>query len=232
MVRMALAAGAVATAILLGFRFSQDSNSVPKPALKIGVVNLQHCFDRDKYERIKDIEAELQKIADKNREELEALDKKARTAEDQCKAAQPGTRLREEKYLEWKRTEKELQLMGEWLKGKFTDLYNDRRIEVYNEIRRIVGAVGIEQKFDLVLKIEAPIIEEDRVETVSEKIHHRPVLFHDASVDVTHPVIERLNAEYKLKKATEGRSTEWNCPTCKTKIGGETCGKCGATKPK
>ena len=40
----------------------QDAPKEAKP-LKIGVVNLKHCFDKDRYERIAALDTELQVLA-------------------------------------------------------------------------------------------------------------------------------------------------------------------------
>ena len=46
-----------------GIASAGEPQDKDKSTFKLGVVNLRTCFDKDKFERVKEIDAELQKLA-------------------------------------------------------------------------------------------------------------------------------------------------------------------------
>src|ERR1041384_3236949 len=131
---------------------SQDGKS----QFKLGVVNLKVCFDKDRYKRVKDIDAELEK----KREEFE---KKVRDIENHISELNskldslPGDNsLRPEIYLQLGRAQSDRKFEQEYGRTMFLRFYSDRKTDVYNDIRRAVTSVAEAQKFDLVLRVEAP----------------------------------------------------------------------------
>jgi hypothetical protein len=83
--------------------------------------------------------------------------------------------------------------------------------------------IAQEQKFDLILRVEAPLLEEQDPETVTQRINNRVVLYSHENVDITPLVILRLNAEWAKTKAGGLVSREWECPVCKKKNRSGTC---------
>jgi Skp family chaperone for outer membrane proteins len=171
-------------------------------AFKLGVVNLRTCFDKEKYERVKDVDVELQKLAEEFAKKLQDIEKEMERLQEQVKGLPPGSKLRQEKLAQLKRREADLKIERDLGKSLYLDFYGDKKIEIYNEIRRVVDLIGKEQKFDLVLRIEQPLLDEQDNETVTQRINNRVVLFHAEGLDITAAVVERLNAEYKKAKAS------------------------------
>ena len=113
--------------------------------------------------------------------------------------------LRADKILQLRRLETDLKFEKEYGKAQYLDFYSDRKIEIYNEIRRVVALIAQEQKYDLILRIEAPTLNDQQdPENVTQRINNRVVLYSHDSVDITPLVVERLNAEYKKQKAAGG----------------------------
>jgi Skp family chaperone for outer membrane proteins len=150
---------------------AQDKPAAGPP--RLGVVDLSKCFDKTRYEEIKDIDEELQKMA-------EGIARKLREAD----GGDP----------------KELQKLRERLKGEYLVFYNRKKAEIYNEIRAIVDIIGRERGHTLVLRKESPRLEGDENESVGALIGQRVVLFHDPAIDITDEVLKRLNAAYAAKK--------------------------------
>jgi Skp family chaperone for outer membrane proteins len=176
---------------------------VQEKPFKLGVVNLRTCFDKDKYERVKEVDAELQKLAEEFAKKLQDIEKEMERLQEQIKGLPPGSKLRQEKLAQFKRREADLKIERDLGKSIYLEFYSDKKIEIYNEIRRVVDLIGKEQKFDLVLRIEQPLLDEMDNETVTQRINNRVVLFHTEGVDITPKVLERLNAEHKKSKDGE-----------------------------
>jgi len=195
MAALFLAAGAAPAA-------AQDKD---KGALKIGMVNLRICFDKDKFERVKEIDAELQKFADDYTKRIQDIEKKMIQIKEQAEGLPPESKLRAEKILQLRRLEVDLKFEKEYGKAQYLDFYSEKKIEIYNEIRRVVGLIAQEQKFDLILRVESPNLSDQQdPENVTQRINNRVVLFSHDNMDITNLVLERLNAEYKKQKAAGG----------------------------
>jgi Skp family chaperone for outer membrane proteins len=180
-----------------------------KSTFKLGVVNLRTCFDKDKYERVKEIDVELQKLADDYAKKIQEIEKKMVQLKEQIDGLPPESKLRADKMLQFRRLETDLKFEKEYGKAQYLDFYSEKKIEIYNEIRRIVGLIAQEQKYDLILRIEAPSLSDQQdPENVTQRINNRVVLYSHDSVDITNLVLERLNAEYKKQKAAGGDKKE------------------------
>jgi Skp family chaperone for outer membrane proteins len=173
-----------------------------KGTFKLGVVNLRICFDKDKFERVKEIDTELQKLADEYAKKIQEIEKKMVQLKEQVDGLPPESKLRADKILQLRRLETDLKFEKEYGKAQYLDFYSDKKIEIYNEIRRVVGLIAQEQKYDLILRIETPNLSDQQdPENVTQRINNRVVLYSHESVDITNLVVERLNAEYKKQKA-------------------------------
>lgn len=185
-----------------GIATAQDKE---KQGFKLGVVNLRICFDKDKYERVKEIDADLQKLADEYAKKIQDIEKKMVQLKEQIEGLPAESKLRADKILQMRRLEADLKFEKEYGKAQYLDFYSDRKIEIYNEIRRVVALIAQEQKFDLILRVESPTLSDQQdPENVTQRINNRVVLYSHESVDITNLVVERLNSEYKKQKAATG----------------------------
>lgn len=166
-------------------------------SFKLGVVNLRTCFDKDKYERVKALDAELAKLGEELAKKVKDIEAEMERLQEQIKGLPSGSKLRQEKIAQLKRLEANRKIEGDLGKTIYLDFYSDKKIEIYNEIRRVVELIAKEQKYDLVLRIEPGFLEEQDNETVTQRINNRVVLFHNEGMDITAQVVERLNAEDK-----------------------------------
>jgi Skp family chaperone for outer membrane proteins len=197
---------AVILAAAAGVASAQDKDKAP---FKLGVVNLRICFDKDKYERVKEIDTELQKLADDYAKRIQEIEKKMVQLKEQVEGLPPESKLRADKILQMRRLETDLKFEKEYGKAQYLDFYSDKKIEIYNEIRRCVALIAQEQKFDLILRVESPTLNDQQdPENVTQRINNRVVLFSHDNVDITAMVVERLNAEYKKQKAAGGEKKD------------------------
>lgn len=172
-----------------------------KPAFKLGVVNLRTCFNKS--DRMKDALAELDRRADKCKKELQDLEKKVLDLRDKKGAAERGSNLYWEKSVQLRQTEAEFEILKDMGQKRLRDYMDDATLEIYNEIRKIVDKIAQDQKFDLVLRVEAPLLNEQDPESVSQRIYSRVVLYQSESADITAPVVQNLNEEWQKQKGKE-----------------------------
>lgn len=178
-----------------------------KSSFKLGVVNLKFCFDRTKHDRIKDVDAELQTMAEDLTQRVKELETKVSIAKqklgDLDRNKQP--RLWENKRRELAVAETNLKFEKELGRARYVSFYNDKKIEVYNEVRKIVTQVAKEKEFDLVLRVEEALLEDAEqtvVLSITQRINNRVVLYHDEGVDITSMVLKRLNEDYRKQKGS------------------------------
>ena len=201
---------ALLTAVLIaaagfGVALAETPGEQDKAPFKLGVVNLRICFDKDKYERVKEVDLELQKLADDYAKRIQEIEKKMVQLKEQIEGLPAKSKLRADKILQMRRLETDLKFEKEYGKAQYLDFYSDKKIEIYNEIRRVVALIAQEQKYDLILRVEAPgLSDQQDPENVTQRINNRVVLYSHESVDITTSVVERLNAEYKKQKAAGG----------------------------
>ena len=176
-----------------------------KTSFKVGVVNLRICFDKDKFERVKEVDADLQKLADEYAKRIREIETNMVKLKEQVEGLPPESKLRADKILQLRRLEVDLKFDKEYGKAQYLDFYSDKKIEIYNEIRRVVALIAQEQKFDLILRVESPTLSDQQdPENVTQRINNRVVLFSHDNMDITNLVVDRLNAEYKKQKAAGG----------------------------
>jgi len=231
---LVLLAAALGTAAL-SLRGEAAPAQEAKPPFKLGVVNLKTCFLADKYDRIKEVREEFKGVFEEHGKQVQALEKRVRELKDQIEGLDRSQKLHEEKRRQLALVEAELKITHEIgrqrLRNQNTDIYR----EVYNEVERVIRMIGQEQKYDLILRVEQPQLEEQDEATLSLQIVSRVVLHHHESVDLTPQVMDRLNQEWKKQKAASATpAAEWECPVCKKKNKGDACAAtpgCKGKKP-
>jgi Skp family chaperone for outer membrane proteins len=86
------------------------------------------------------------------------------------------------------------------IRTKILDLSNKRRLEVYNEVVRLSGAVARERGFDLVQRVDRmPVIESGDTDLLAQ-IDRRGIVHYEPAIDITGEVVERLNKDHAARK--------------------------------
>ena len=197
----------LATLALLA-ALAPPARAAQQPPLKVGVVNLQECFDSDKCELAKEVNAELKARFAERQKRMNDLKKKGQDLRNDLDALPENAQaLREDKEKKLAFLITEIKYEEETGKKKYLDYYKSRKVEIYRKIDAAVKEVAAEQKFDLVLRMEPPIMEDleneseaRQTELAFQRINNRFVLYSAGGVDVTAAVIKSLNDEHKKKK--------------------------------
>ena len=175
--------------------------------IRVGVVNLQECFDSDKCELAKEVNVELKARFAERTKRINDLKKKGQELKEQLDALPENAHaLREDKEKKLAFIITEIKYEEEAGKKKYLDYYKQRKVEIYNKITEVVNKIAVEQKLDLVLRVEPALLEDleseteaRRTELAFQRINNRFVLFNGASTEITEAVIKKLNEEHKKK---------------------------------
>ena len=135
-------------------------------------------------------------------EELAAQNKRFRSERDalvlEVKALEE---IKDSKPAEYRAKMKELMkkdhVFGaklKWAKQEYNDKVARLTEEVYEDIRREIGKYAREKGIDLVLKIYDLPEQMKQTKSVQSKINRKHILYRARALDITKPVLERLNA--------------------------------------
>ena len=121
---------AILTALLIasagsGVALAETPGEQEKTSFKLGVVNLRICFDKDKFERVKEVDVELQKLADDYAKRIQEIEKKMVQLKEQIEGLPAESKLRADKILQMRRLETDLKFEKEYGKAQYLDFYSD-----------------------------------------------------------------------------------------------------------
>lgn len=214
--------GFLAGSMLMAGRASVGEQAVVGP-LRIGVVNIRTCFEKDKYARMAEALEDIGKLRDQLNQEALDLQKKMATLSEERAKASPKGELYVDKVRLLAHAEYDLKLLQEVARRKIRDRVSDLESKVYADLRRVVAQVAGAQNLDLVLRVDEPRFQDEDAEGNGvQRNASREVLFHRVALDVTLQVLAGLNADW---------AKAWMCAACKRKTADEKCPDCGAKKP-
>lgn len=197
-----VAATVMVMAVMVAGTRAADKNVAALPT-KVGVVDMSFVFDS--YDRSKDEQQDLRK----KQEEAEGKLKQMRDRVEALKAELENFNPDSKDYV--KRHEELLKLTVEfdvYRRVQIENVATEMRVlyeEIYAEMIKGVEAVAKEQGLDLVLyKDEVKILKDDKLDIVRDKILQRKVLYSAKTIDVTDPVLQHLNQQFKIKQAQKG----------------------------
>jgi Skp family chaperone for outer membrane proteins len=186
-------------------------SSVRAEEKRIGVVNVSRVFNA--YQKVKDVQERMEKLfeAERNNIQKDGLDLKKWQDRLSVETRDPKKDIN--LFKEFQRFELAKMELDLRFQNLATDVEKKRKEEmklVLNDIKGAIRAVGVQEKFDLVLR--APEFDDefdpnkpeeekkDEGQSAAElvrKFRENPVMYFSQGVDVTQKVIDRLNGDYK-----------------------------------
>ncbi len=216
------------TLILIGLAAATVMAALPpqegKAPEKVGVVSLKVLFE--KYDRVKVVDAKLKRIHQEYLTRRKDIQTRLVKAKEQMELFRNAPRTLDEKMRLYNRAKADLEYEEKYGLNDYRRAYRELKIEIYNEIRQAVTAIGKEKGFDLIFRIDEAAIEGGDAEPISMRINKAVVLYHHDAMDITSLVLTRLNGEW-----TKRLAAGWNCPKCKKQVAGNECPACGEKKP-
>jgi Skp family chaperone for outer membrane proteins len=106
-------------------------------------------------------------------------------------------KLYEENLMKLREIQFKIEMVNKLNQQKALGKYQSIQMDIYNGIRAVVEQYGRDNGFDLIIKVDEPKLGEDSPESVSRRISTRPVLFANATLDITDKIIDQLNSLYK-----------------------------------
>jgi len=199
-----------------------EAGQAGQAGLKVGVVNVRSCFEKDKYSRMAEALDDIGKLRDELDGQAKELQKKIAGLAEQMQAASPKGDLYVDKVRLRAHAEYDLKLLQEVARRKLRERLSDLESRVYADLRRVVSQIARTQTLDLVLRVDESRLMEEDAEGNAVQRTAREVLFHRDAMDVTAQVLAGLNADW---------AKAWTCAACKRKVADEKCPDCGAKRP-
>ncbi|MDH3585361.1 MAG: OmpH family outer membrane protein [Phycisphaerae bacterium] len=170
-----------------------------KPA-SVAVIDVQAVFG--KLEEKAAIEADIQVQADR-------IQKEEQERQTEVKALQSDLNILRPESPAYNQTQEKLNKklieFEVWRQYTRKQLESENTIRIESLYRKVVDAVGSAAKrqgYDLVLyKDQTTPVRGKSQQEVAAKIQLRKVLYSDARLDITEPITQQLNAEYKKAKS-------------------------------
>lgn len=194
-----LGAAAFGAAALFLASTPTPAQEKPSPApTRVAVVDMSNVFDN--YNRSKEAQNQLREFQQK----VETKLKQMRDQIEALKAELDNFNPDSDDYL--KRSEELLELTIKFDVSRRVESEKAARKmrtmceEIYREITQAIQAAAEQSGYDLILyKDEVKIQKKDKLNVVREKILQRKVLYAHADIDLTEPVLRRLNQAYTLR---------------------------------
>jgi Skp family chaperone for outer membrane proteins len=190
----------------------------------IGVVDIRACLG-DKYVRAKELRGEIARRREGFAREAERLRKKMAEEESRLQHLARSDKhywegLRRRGY-----AEHDLKVLQEESRREIGEVVGDALARIHREVRRVVGRVAAEKRLQIVLWGGDGRGDKDDEEALAASLSLAPrsVLFHAETVDLTAPVLARLNDEW---------ARAWSCPGCTRKATEGKCPDCGTARPR
>lgn len=174
--------------------------SAPTAAPVIGTVELARALNgldaRSGHEQhMNGVQSSLKDQAEKLREELRGL-------QDELESFQPGSPSFAEAERKAQEKVGQMRAFEEYAKLKLESESANWIREAYAEMRKIAGRLAQENNIDMIVLDDAAApVEPGTVQQVLAQLNLRRTLFVNAKLDVTDLLIQRMNAEFKAKKA-------------------------------
>ena len=170
----------IALALLLVAAGARDA-----PDLRIGVVDLTQVYEG--YERRGTLQKELEQSGKDVEEKIATLDEKITELRDERALLEKGTTRYDEIEKELFRLVQDRKYELAQAKKRLDERRREFHGELMTEIRSAIAAYGAAEHFTAIFQKEFSL--------TAEMSSWQSVLYHDAAVDVTAAVLERLNAK-------------------------------------
>jgi len=192
---------ASACLIVVVWFWGSKSGAAPKARpgpTRVAVVNVYKVFNE--YQRSKDMNRELTRLRDELQGQRKQMSDRVEALIAEIKNFKPDSK----DYRERRRELMELQIKrkthGQVGQEEIRQQMRIMTEEVYKEIISVVEAIAKETGYDLVLSRGV-----DQTKREEVPILLRKVLYASESIDLTEPVLQRLDQNYKLRQAGGGQ---------------------------
>lgn len=165
--------------------------------LKMGVVNLNQVFEN--YEKRKELEEDFKNIRAQAEDTLREKQDEAVSLREEIQLLEQGSAARKKKEEELEKKILYLQLEEDVARRKLGESEKNFYEELYADISQVIGEIGKNEGFDLILKKEEIEAKSADLLELRLKIGIGTVLYYSGALDVTQKVIDGLNKRYSRK---------------------------------
>jgi len=202
--------GAAALVLVVAAVFSMGARAEDK---RIAVVNVSDVFSR--FDRVKDVQEQLAKSYKPKQDELQTKERKMRVWKEQIDQDETVKPKNDRDHFANKQKFQtalfDLQAEYEALTQEVEKKRKDEMQAILTEIKRVIGVIGKQERYDLVMRApeyagefdpaKAAKKEDDQMTApeLVRRFRDNPVLYFAEGADITDKVVTELNREYKAK---------------------------------
>lgn len=191
--RRVIAIALVATVALISGLCTPTWSQGDAAGLRIGVVNVKEVFAG--YNVAQQFEAGLKAERNAAQAQIVGIEKQMKDLMEEIRILDEGSALRIQKEEELLQLDTLRKYRGERWKAVMQRRINENTARLYNALRAEVDAYAQENGYQLILKTEAPRLEEDSDEGANKRVNSRTVLWCAPELDLTAVILQRLNAK-------------------------------------
>lgn len=169
------------------------------PATRVAICDIVDVFNN--YQRAKDLTSQLNERRDSIKAEADKRAKAIEALRMELEGLKQGSKEFEQRFNEVQRLTIERTAYLQFQDALAMRDHRNLTKEMYEEIMATVGAVAKERGYDIVLARENEPLNLENTQEMLRQIGSRKVLYGATSIDITEPVLGRLNQNYKASKA-------------------------------
>jgi Skp family chaperone for outer membrane proteins len=170
--------------------WTQQDQRIP---LRVAVVNVREIFNQ--YRAAIEFENSLEVEKTKMQSEIDKIEDEMKKIMAEVKQLDKESPVWRQRSLQLLQLDAERKFVRDEWSEKVTRRLNKNTAAMYNKIRDEIDAYATEQGLDLVMKVETKKLELQSDESANSRINRRNVLSWKDSLDITKPIVERLNKQ-------------------------------------
>jgi len=172
----------------------QSQAAVPAAVMRVAVVDMTKVLQGSQQWR--DAVEERARLVDTMKRTLNKLARQTQLLRNEYETLAPGTEERQSKAAEIEKALQEFQQTRLELEGKIAEQHEESVHRLFAKLNRVVSVYATEHGISLVLKKQDFQLAGPQSAEQSLQMATADVLYADAALDISEPIVAALNAEY------------------------------------
>lgn len=175
-------------------RLSVGQGGATWPATRSATVDIVKIFND--FQQTKDLNDELSKRGDGLKKEIGDKRKILENKRTELEAFKQDSPDYNKRFQELMKQDIEFTTWGQYMQAQVEAEHRVWLKRTYQQIIDAVKQISKERGIDVVMYSDAPAIEGENLEAMRDNIRRRKIIWSDTQMDITEPVLQRLNRDY------------------------------------
>ncbi len=176
-------------------RLSVGQNGTTWPSARAATLDVVKIFNG--FQQTKDLNDELSKRGDTLKKEIQDKRKILENKRTELDAFKPDSPDYMKRFNDLMKQDIEFSTWGQFMQAQVEAEHRVWLKRTYQQIIDASKQIAKERGIDVVMYTDAPAIEGESLEVMRDNIRRRKIIWSDPQVDVTEPVLQRLNRDYE-----------------------------------